>query len=167
MINNRITQWLSEKLFTRLLRHAEREPDFVIGPKEDPYMFRWWVIPRNRLFNIYLHCVRHDDDDRALHDHPWGSVSLLLQGEIGEVYRKGKTIHHRVIEPGCLVFRSATFAHRLELLSESPNAWTLFITGPVVREWGFLCPQGWRHWREFTTPGAKGEIGRGCGEGQA
>ena len=54
-----------------------REPDFLIGPsKDDPYMMRWWWLPRNRFLNVYVHVVRHDDDDRALHDHPWPSLSL-------------------------------------------------------------------------------------------
>ena len=29
--------------------------------------------------------------------------------------------------------------------------WSLFITGPVIREWGFHCPNGWRHWKQFTV----------------
>jgi len=32
-----------------------RKPDFVIGRAGAPYLERWWVIPRNRWFNIYLH----------------------------------------------------------------------------------------------------------------
>jgi hypothetical protein len=55
----------------------ERKPDFVIGAD---YLRRWWVIPRNRWFNIYLHRIRHDDDDRALHDHPWANITLVLKG---------------------------------------------------------------------------------------
>jgi hypothetical protein len=51
-----------------------------------------------------------------------------------------------------------------------PYATTLFAGGPIVREWGFDCPQGWRHWKEFTSVviGADGVprsgVGRGCGE---
>ena len=39
---------------------ALRKPDFVIGGHDDPYMLRWWIIPRNRFFNIYLHKFLHD-----------------------------------------------------------------------------------------------------------
>jgi len=63
----------------RVLRWVRRPPDFVIGPPDDPYMRRWWLLPRNRVLNVYLHHVRHDDDDRALHDHPWASLSILLR----------------------------------------------------------------------------------------
>lgn len=65
----------------------KREPDFLIGPEGDPYMRRWWIIPRNKFFNIYLHHMRHDDDDRAPHDHPWWSLSLCLDGHIREIQR--------------------------------------------------------------------------------
>lgn len=55
----------------RLLAIAKRRPpDVVIGGDASPYMRRWWVIPRNRRFNVYLHHFLRSDDDRALHDHP-------------------------------------------------------------------------------------------------
>lgn len=39
------------------------------------------------------------------------------------------------------------------------------VTGPIVREWGFDCPQGWRHWTEYTKgEGHTSGVGRGCGE---
>ncbi len=43
-----------------------RKPDFTVigqGTEEVPYLQRWWVIPRNRWFNIYLHKFQHSDDD--------------------------------------------------------------------------------------------------------
>jgi hypothetical protein len=53
----------------------ERDPDFIIG--NPPYMLRWWLLPRNPTFNVYYHRILRDDDDRALHDHPWPSFSRL------------------------------------------------------------------------------------------
>lgn len=51
--------------------------------------------------------------------------------------------------------------HRLEV-PEGGRALSLFFTGAKEREWGFHCPNGWRHWQDFTG-GANGEIvGRGC-----
>jgi len=38
------------------------------------------------------------------------------------------------------------------------------MTGPRVREWGFHCPNGWRHWKDFVSQENKGEQGVGCGE---
>lgn len=48
-------------------------------------------------------------------------------------------------------------------LFEIPRpAWTIFITGRRVRDWGFWCPQGWRFWKEFVDPKNHGKIGKGC-----
>lgn len=130
----------------------KRPPDLVIGEK---YLSRWYVIPRNRFFNIYLHKFESSDDDRALHDHPWYSMSILFAGEIKEHSYKGV----RLMPWLWPVFRTAKFAHRLELM-KGP-VWTLFITGPVVRSWGFHCPENWRHWTEFSDESGQG-IGKGC-----
>lgn len=134
-----------------------RAPDFVIG---DPaYLRRWWIIPRNEHQNVYLHHGLRDDDDRALHDHPWDNVSYLLIGRYREITPNGAVIR----EAGSIVHRKATDAHRLELIDGEPFV-SLFFTGPKVRDWGFLCPQGWRHWRDFTG-GEHGElVGKGCAE---
>jgi hypothetical protein len=136
-----------------------RAPDFVIGEIGDVYLRRWWVIPRNRWFNIYLHHFCRSDDDRALHDHPWANCSMLLRGSYFEHQKSGVVKLRRPFRP---VLRWATTAHRVELINGA-NVWTLFVTGPRVREWGFLCPKGWRHWREFCAVREGGNsIGRGC-----
>lgn len=139
-----------------------REPDFVIGDKAAPYLRRWFVIPRNRFLNIYLHNILRSDDDRALHDHPWASCSIILKG--GYLEHMPERVKWRT--PGSITFRRASAAHRLVIVG--PGCWTLFITGPRIRQWGFHCPQGWRHWREFIgvpTGEARGdERGIGCGE---
>ncbi len=135
-----------------------RKPDFVIG---DDYLRRWWVLPRNPWFNVYLHRINASDDDRALHDHPWWNVSIILRGRYLEVVRRRAGLVARMRNAGSMVFRRGRTAHRLEV-QDGEHAWTLFITGPRIREWGFHCPQGWRHWREFTAPNDSSKTGRGC-----
>ena len=144
----------------------QRPPDFVIGNAADPYLIRWWVIPRNRWFNIYLHEVRRSDDDRALHDHPWLNASIIVRGGYHEQTIATGGIRHRALRvAGSMVFRRARAAHRLEVDPSLGTTISLFITGPIVRHWGFHCPDaGWRHWEDFTGPAAKGQVGRGCGE---
>jgi hypothetical protein len=142
-----------------------RDPDFVIGPKDKPYLRRWWIIPRNRFFNIYLHNILRSDDDRALHDHPWWNLSIILSGGYWEV--TPNKLHWR--KRGSFTLRKASAAHRLALDKTQPQGgnepcWTLFVTGPVIREWGFHCRKGWVHWREFVDERDSGAIGRGCGE---
>jgi len=133
---------------------ASRPADFVIG---DSYLLRWWVIPRNDRCNVYLHEFRRSDDDRALHDHPWQSTSCLLFGRYFEHTPEG--VFER--RAGDVSSRAAEALHRVEL-APGETAISLFITGPKVREWGFACPQGWRHWREFVDERDSGAVGRGC-----
>lgn len=133
-----------------------RKPDLVIG---DNYLWRWHLIPRNPLFNVYLHKIMHSDDDRALHDHPYPNVSIVLRGGYLEITPTGCVWRLA----GSVVFRRASALHRLELWP-GKTAWSLFITGPRIRTWGFACPQGWRPWFEFVNPHDRGQPGRGCGE---
>jgi hypothetical protein len=140
-------------------------PDVVIGGHDNPYMFRWHLIPRNPLFNIYLHQFMRSDDDRALHDHPWSNIGILLEGTYTEHRIEQGGIHTRTIrEAGDIVVRpSGRMAHRIEL--HAGRCVTLFITGPRYRSWGFHCPEaGWVHWRDFTAADDPGAIGRGCGD---
>jgi hypothetical protein len=140
-----------------------RPPDFIIGGPDNPYMHRWWIIPRNRFFNIYLHRIVRSDDDRALHDHPWLNASILILGGYDEHRIMAGGIHRRDRRfAGSVKLRRAVTAHRLELLPDW-DCVSLFITGPKIRSWGFHCPeQGWVHWERFTAPDDYGQIGKGC-----
>ncbi len=149
------------RLLNRLAQHVMcRNPDFIIGGLDDPYMIRWFVIPRNRWFNIYLHRIVRDDDDRALHDHPWVNCSVLLEGAYWEHTIAAGGINVRKLRgPGSVVLRRPSQAHRLEVVGEAVS---LFITGPRVREWGFHCPdRGWVHWQKFVAASDAGAIGAG------
>lgn len=163
MIRDRILAWA-----------RARKPDFVIGGADAPYLKRWWVIPRNRLLNVYLHQFLRSDDDRALHTHPWvANASWLLAGAYLEhtVSDRGVPIQ-TMRRAGDWAFRWGPAPHRIELLPARIRGngevvamhpcWTLFITGFRVREWGFLCPKGWVHWRDFTDARDSGAVGKGC-----
>src|SRR5271156_1916144 len=76
---------------------AKRPPDFIVGGKEFPYMRRWWIIPRNRVFNIYLHHFLRSDDDRALHDHPSWNISFILEGAYTEWGISAGGVHHSTV----------------------------------------------------------------------
>lgn len=150
---------LSERLISRVTR---RTPDFVIGGQGRPYLRRWWVIPRNPFFNVYLHQFLRSDDDRALHDHPWMNVSVLLRGSYIEHTIDAGGIHRRrQFSAGSIKARGPRYAHRIEL--HRGECWTLFITGPRVRRWGFHCAErGWVPWERFTASDDSGAIGHGC-----
>lgn len=154
----------ADRLIARMTR---RPPDFVIGGRDDPYLQRWWVIPRNPFFNVYLHQFLRSDDDRALHTHPWlFNVSKLLRGSYLEHTDDSPPAGY-LRGGGDTVYRWGAAPHRVELRPDADGtgltpAWTLFVTGPKVREWGFLCPQGFVHWKDFTDARDQGAVGRGC-----
>lgn len=187
--------WLKRRFFLaadRLVaRTSTRPPDFVIGGNKDPYLLRWYLVPWRiwhrearenptpwrrvkgffglMLPSVYLHCFLRSDDDRALHDHPWFWCSILLHGGYTEHTIAAGGIHRRRrrFAPS-IRFASPWRAHRIELFKTpfGPNpCWTLFITSPRFREWGFHCDEtGWVPWRTFTAADDPGAIGRGCGE---
>lgn len=156
---------------------SRRRVGLDIGGSQDPYMRRRYVIPRNRFFNIYFHEILRDDDDRALHDHPWWNLSIVLRGGYREAVfivqpEHGDPLPNVIFRDraaGQFVFRRASLAHRLVLYRDGEGqpipAYSLFITGANRRSWGFWCQFGrWVHWRYFTA-GPNGEtVGRGCGE---
>jgi hypothetical protein len=139
-----------------------RVPDVIIGGEERPYLMRWFIIPRNPIFNIYLHQFLRSDDDRALHDHPWWNFSYLLDGcYVEHTIRQGGINIKTLRVTGEWKFRFASHAHRIEL-NDGP-CWTVFITGPRIRNWGFHCPKGWVPWQRFTNAADGGRtIGPGC-----
>lgn len=131
-----------------------RKADQVIG---DNYLHRWHLLRNPGVRNLYAHWYLGSDDDRALHDHPWASWSILLWGNLFEVTEQSE----KRIWPLIPKFRSAEYSHRLVLKSQ--RALTLFYTGKKTREWGFHCPHGWVHWTQFTDADGN-QTGAGCGD---
>lgn len=152
------------------------EPHQIIGGTERPYMLRWYILPRNPVINVYLHKFMRSDDDRALHDHPWWFVSLMLKGEYTEVTDTGSKSR----TAGSFAFRPAEWRHRVALLVDLDAArdvltdtsnlppylpelpcWTLIVTGRRSRGWGFWCrnkpvEEQFVPWQDFGDAG--------CGE---
>lgn len=162
-------------LLTWALNKIGTPADFEVGPPQDLYLRRWFVIPRNSVFNIYLHQFLCSDDDRALHDHPWAfNATYVVHGSYTERTIAAGGVHKAVKHsPGAFKFRWGPSPHRVVLEREqvagiwhankSAPAITLFFTGPVVRGWGFHCPSGWVPWRKFVEQRDGGnQNGAGC-----
>lgn len=148
---NRIRQWLQDWAYGVA---AFREPDMIIEGGERIYLKRWWIIPRNPIFNVYLHLILADDRGRALHTHPWlFFASWMLDGAyIEESYTKGRTyIRERTYRAGAVLFRGPFMAHRLEVerVGLPGMALTLVFTGPVVKSWGFWTSKGFVNHRDY------------------
>jgi len=148
-------------------------PHFVIGNANSPYLLRWYLIPRNPWLNVYLHKFLRDDDDRALHDHPWWFVSFLIWGRYDEIVSDDGTQAIYRNAPS-VAFRKAEHRHRVVLprvididetgkpVESRKPAWTIIVTGSKTREWGFWCPNGFVPWNIFCDREDTGSVGRGC-----
>lgn len=104
------------------------------------YMRRWML--KTPWFMLRLHHILRGDADGEFHDHPMDFVSLILSGGYveHELSTCGEQISPRL--PGQLVFRRAEDLHWLEL-APGRTAWTLLLTGPFRRQWGFSTEDGW------------------------
>jgi hypothetical protein len=162
------------------LKLIHGQPHLEIGRSGHVYLRRWNLIPQNAWCNIFLHQFLRDDDDRALHDHPWDFISVMLQGSYQERLSRVvgfRTVHgvqydqcedqivnRRAPSIGC---RYATDRHRIVLPRDHQGnpipCWTIIITGPWQRVWGFWCPKGFVPYREFVDPTDEGKVGKGCG----
>jgi len=120
---------------------GSRPADIVIG---SDYLHRWYVIPRNPFCNVYLHKFYRGDADPEMHDHPWDNRSYVLEGS----YREQTPTGDFVRRSGDVIERKADALHRIEVMGRGPVI-TLFFTGPKVRDWGFMCADGWMPWESF------------------
>jgi hypothetical protein len=111
-----------------------------------PYLERYHLVDTSHV-QVRIHHWLSGDDERAPHDHPWANTTLVLTGTLIEHTETGGY----ALGPGSVVTRHPTDPHRVELVSD--DAWTLFVTGPIVRDWGFHTPTGWVHWRRWPLAG--------------
>jgi hypothetical protein len=89
------------------------------------------------LGSVRVHHWLGSDDQRAWHDHPWWFLTFVVRGGYADCTPSG-TEHLRA---PAVRFRSALHQH---YVVPEPEAWTILLTGPKVRKWGF-----WRDGR-FT-----------------
>jgi len=149
----------TEKPWLRTLLSGR--PHQVIRSERGVYLHRYFLVPRNRWHNLYLHRFVGSDDAPALHSHPWSFATLIVSGSYTEVTENGA--HWR--GPGSLAFRRAGHRHRVQLLRDDTGreqtCLTIVLTGRRTQAWGFFCPRRdgtWRFipWQNFGAGG--------CGE---
>jgi hypothetical protein len=131
----RVPESFAKWVLSLIWHHTSRIPDEIVGhqsrwrasrpgdPVRRPFLLRWYILPKNPFgCNMYLHQFIRDDEDRALHDHPWFNMSLLLSGQYIEHTIRAGGIHWRqLFKAGAVKFRSPWSAHRVELTSGVPH----------------------------------------------
>lgn len=114
----------------------------TLGKEECPYLKRWRF--QTPWFSVRLHHFYRSDDKRAPHDHPFSFITLVLKGayfDLGE-----QMVDH--LRPGSLRYRPATHRHSVVVdyndgtkfssrYGRTNGVWTIILTGPMVRRWGF------------------------------
>lgn len=124
-----------------MLTWAER-----LGEDGNPYLVRW--VLRLGRWSIRLHRWQASDDLRAPHDHEWDFWSVLLAGFAWD-RRPGTTGGYVAGDPASwndtarrwLVPEFFPAEHRHSLVVGPRGAWTLLLTAPRRREWGFWLPR--------------------------
>jgi len=119
----------------------------------EKYLTRVVLFRCSRL-KVYLHKIHQSDHDRALHDHPWPFISLLLWGSYQEdthpepkpgIFNTRIRLRRRIRFLNIRLRPDAP--HRLEL--DRGKVYTLVFGGRKVREWGFWTDEGFVHHREY------------------
>jgi hypothetical protein len=122
---------------------------FEVPDLDEPletYLTRY-VIVRTPLFAIYVHRMDRPDSRAVLHDHPWDFISFVLRGGYWEMTdtdtrdQPGWKVKYRLVRR--VNVKRATASHYIRHLVRVPT-WTLLLTGPRRRTWGYwdrLNPQ--------------------------
>jgi hypothetical protein len=176
-------------LIDRLIDLARRTPYFHLYHADGTiYMERYWIVPSARPGSaskagcyvatwrqpirwilqklgiaVRLHCIHTPDLDRAMHDHPWTFISVVLRGWY---------IEARPLRPESFLPTSSDpeeemeqshpraaggyalrrFYHRHKITAVSPGGvWTLFVTFRKRQPWGFYTPGGKIWWQVFES----------------
>lgn len=153
-----------DKTAKRLIETAKKTPYFHLYDKEtgDLYMERYWLKPFTNAkdTSIRIHKIMRSDDARALHDHPWESTSIILDGGYWEIEPLDQNqdpemdayAYKRVWKgAGAVTHRPAHGRHRLEV-EPGTHAWTMFIMGKWEKDWGFYdADRKFVYWREYLN----------------
>jgi len=99
------------------------------GLPECPYFRR--TVLNFGLFTIRFHKWFGDDDQRALHCHPFNFFTIVLNGGYTDVSESGDDI----LRAGSFRFRKAEYKHSVR--DVIPNTRTILITSKTLRRWGF------------------------------
>lgn len=121
-----------------------------IRSKQGELHFKRWRIWSTKWFNIYLHFINKADEDKHLHDHPWSFWSIILKGAYIELLgEEGQYTPSRQIYRGWLnmSYRTKKVPHMIGAVVKP--TYSLVITGPGSREWGYTTEDGWKNHSQY------------------
>jgi hypothetical protein len=101
-----------------------------LGLPECPYVHRWRLELRG-AGSLRVHHWTGNDDNRAFHDHAWWFWTLVVKGGYTDNHPGG----FEILRAPALRYRPAEYQHAV--FPHEGGAWTILLTGPKVRNWGF------------------------------
>lgn len=141
-------------------------------PHDHPYLFNVSWILRIGYFEHQFNRLSRLMARRGILPDFRSDLQKYWRPEGTVIWRWGWTAHRvqlKVFQVAAMTPEMNSYIHGStipqQMVSLRPKPITLFFCGPRVREWGFHCPQGWRHWKEYIAPTSYGNrVGKGCGE---
>jgi hypothetical protein len=100
-----------------------------LGLPTCPYVIRWMI--ETPLGSLRVHHWLGPDDDRAFHDHPWWFLTFVVKGGYTD------KCPHWVEHLRAPAIRRRAAHHKHTVVPDEDGAWTVMVTGPKVRVWGF------------------------------
>jgi hypothetical protein len=132
-----------------------------IVSKEGIVHFRRYRLLQTPWCAVYIHRIMKSDEDKHMHDHPWGFYSFILEGAYKEItclapdfdlnnpkeltYYSGNLAHH-----------TAEDCHKLTLISSS--VLTLVFVYGKRRVWGYQTEQGWIDFKSYRALKNEGKF---------
>ena len=136
--------------------------EVINGAGRCPYLHRWCLFVGPFGIRLYLHKFVGSDWSRDLHDHPKRFISIGLWGSYIEETPATPWPHGehqaRKIPPRARNqrryrapwIRSFPAEHIHRLILDCPVCWTLVLTLPESRPWGFWVRGEWIPWKQYV-----------------
>ena len=129
----------------------------IDGTRGCEYLHRWCLLVLPRGVRVYLHKFVGSDSARDLHDHPKRFISIGLWGSYIEEtvnrdavwFERWKDVRKRRRYRAPWI-RSFPAEHIHRLILDCPVCWTLVLTLPESRPWGFWVRGEWIPWRKYV-----------------
>ncbi len=120
--------------------------DQIIGRRECPYLHR--RILYFGLWSVRYHIFHRSDEERALHDHPWGFWTFPIN-DYDEHYIDADGVEQfRTVKRFRFHRRRHGFAHRVVMSGENV-ARTFVFTCRKRSSWGFFVRGKFMPWRKW------------------
>jgi hypothetical protein len=124
----------------------DKIPHTTIIVDGKPYLTRYYIIPDNDKMNVFLHHFHSSDQFIEFHSHPfkWSHSVMLKRGYIEERWN-GNCITRKMVLPFSFNSINSLIFHRVDMLDEEKGCWSIFITGPRIKE-----EPTWQFWNRNT-----------------